>query len=53
LEQLESAILGLTPEERHELLGDERDGLTEEQQAEVKVARTTPTALNRGGRPRG
>ena len=46
LEQLESAILGLTPEERqrlavwfeenrHELLGDERDGLTEEQEAEV------------------
>lgn len=46
LEQLESAILGLTPEERqrlavwfeenrHELLGGESDGLTKEQEAEV------------------
>ena len=46
LEQLESAILGLTPEERQrlavwfeenrrELLGDQSDDLTEEQMAEV------------------
>ena len=46
LEQLESAILGLSPEERqrlavwfeenrNELLGDEFDDLTEAQQAEV------------------
>ena len=46
LEQLESAILGLTPEERqrlavwfeenrHELLGGESDELTKEQEAEV------------------
>ncbi len=46
LEQLESAILGLTPEERQrlavwfeenrrELLGDESDELSEEQMAEV------------------
>jgi len=46
LEQLETAILGLTPEERQrlivwfeenriDLLGDELDDLTEEQQAEL------------------
>jgi hypothetical protein len=46
LEQLETAILGLTPEERQrlvvwfeenriDLLGDEPDDLTEEQQAEL------------------
>ena len=46
LEQLENAILGLTPEERQrlmvwfeenrrELLGDEPDELSEEQKAEV------------------
>lgn len=46
LEQLETAILGLTPEERQrlviwfeenrrELLGDEHDELTEEQEAEI------------------
>ena len=46
LEQLESAILGLTPEERQrlavwfeenrrELLGDESEDLSEEQKAEV------------------
>ena len=46
VEQLESAILGLTPEERQrlavwfeenrrELLGDEPDELSEEQEAEV------------------
>ena len=46
LEQLESAILGLTPEERQrlavwfeenrpELLGDDSDELTEDQEAEI------------------
>ncbi len=56
LEQLESAILGLTPEERqrlavwfeenrHELLGDESDGLTKEQEAEVIRRRDLAVAL--------
>ena len=55
LEQLESAILGLTPKERQrlavwfeenrqELLGDESEELTEEQMAEVMRRRDLAVA---------
>jgi hypothetical protein len=55
LEQLESAILGLTPEERQrlavwfeenrrELLGDEPDELTADQEAEIARRRDLPLA---------